>query len=204
MVSNHATTVARGRRTNLSANTQDLYDRSVDRVVDVENTLNDLGLRFNSFPGFTSDEYYAMDGLLEFVPPGWFVVIWVFCSWLLTTRVAEELCVGKLPERERSRLARYGVFCFIVQSYIEQVRDAEFLETGAGESNVGAQMWEQACAFLVTVLLDGVAVLQGFHAGSDQRQQMLSETLPKVNRSTDLKEKKYLIGIVRISSRRQL
>ena len=104
-----------GRRTDLSANTQDLYDRSLARVVDVEGTLNEVGSRFDSFPGVTGDEYYAMDGLFEFVPPGWFVVIWVVCSWLLTTRVAEEFCVGQLPERESSRLARYGLL-FSVQS----------------------------------------------------------------------------------------
>ena len=179
------------RRTNLSANTQDLYDRSIVRVIDVEGTLNEVGSRFDSLPGVTSDEYYAMDRLFEFVPPGWFVVIWIACSWLLSTRVAKELCIFKLPERERSRLARYGN-PFTVRSYIKLVRDAEFLETGAGESDVGAGKWDQAWATMVPVILDRLAVLQYFRAGSDQGQQMLSKTLPKFNRPTDLKEEKDL------------
>ncbi len=201
MVSNHATTVAWGRRTNLSANTQDLYDRSIVRVVNVESMLNEVGSRFDSFPGVTSDQNYAMDRLFEFVPPGRFVVIWVVRSWLLTTRVAEEFCVGKLPERESSRLAIYGFTCLTVQSFIEQVRDAKFLETGAGESNVGACNWDQALAVMFLVILDGFAIVQDFRAGSDQRQQMLCKTLPKFNRFTDLKEEKDLIGTVRLSSK---
>ena len=51
------------------------------------------------------------------------------------------------------------------------------------------------------VIIDGFAVLQDVRAGSDQRQQMLSKTLPKFNRFTDLKEKKDLIGTVRINSK---
>jgi len=98
-----------GRRTNLSANTQDLYNGSLVRVVDFEGTFDEIGPRFDSFPGVTGDEYYTMDTLFEFISPGWFVVIWVICSWLLTTRVTEEFCVGKLPGRERSILSRYGI-----------------------------------------------------------------------------------------------
>lgn len=45
---------------------------------------------------------------------------------------------------------------------------------------------------LVPVILDGLAVLQYFRAGSDQGQQMLCKTLPKFNRPTDLKEEKDL------------
>jgi hypothetical protein len=101
--------VAWGRRTNLSANTHDLYNGSIVRLVDFEGTFNDVASRFDSFPGVTGDEYYAMDTLFELVSPGWFVVIWVVQSWLLTTRVAEEFCVGKLPKRKRPILARYGL-----------------------------------------------------------------------------------------------
>lgn len=175
----------------MSANTQDLYDRSIVRVIDVEGALNEVGSRFDSFPGVTSDEHYAMDGLFEFVSPGWFVVIWIACSWLLTTGVAEEECIIKLPECERSRLARYGSPVF-VRSYIELVRDAEFLETGAGESDVGAGKWDQTRAMTVPVVLDGLAVFQYFRAGGNQGQQMLCKTLPKFNRPTDLKEEKDL------------
>jgi hypothetical protein len=93
----------------LSANTQDLYNGSINTVVDLEGTLNEVRSRFDSFPAVAGNEECAMDRLLEFVPPGWFVVIWVVYSRLLTTRVAEEFCISKLPGRERSRLARNGV-----------------------------------------------------------------------------------------------
>jgi len=96
----------------LSANTQDLYNGSLVRVVDFERTFDEIGPRFDAFPGVTSDEYYAMDTSFEFISPGWFVVIWVVWSWLLTTRVTEEFCVGKLPERERSVLSGYGLPVF--------------------------------------------------------------------------------------------
>jgi len=102
-------TVAWGEKTNLSTNTEDFYDGSAVRVVNFEGTLNEVGSGFDSFPGVTGDEHYTMDGLFELVPPGWFVVIWVACSRLLATGVAEEFCIGKLPEGERTRLARYGV-----------------------------------------------------------------------------------------------
>jgi hypothetical protein len=123
----------------LSANTQDLYDGSVDRVVDLEGTLNEVGSGFNSSQCVTGDEEYAMDGLLEFVPPGWFVVIWVALSRLLTTGVAEEFCVGNLAARERTR--PFGVLS--LPSLSSVVRDPEFLETSAGESDVGAGNWDK-------------------------------------------------------------
>jgi hypothetical protein len=97
-----------GPKTHLPADTQDLHDGSAVRLVGVEGTLNEVGSSFNLFPAITGDEDYAMDGFLEFVPPGWFVVIWVVVSRLLMARVAEEFCVGKLPERERSWTV-YGV-----------------------------------------------------------------------------------------------
>ena len=93
----------------MSANTQDLYDGSIVRVVDVEGTFNEVGPGFDSFPGVTGDEYYAMDVLFEFVSPSWFVVIWVVFSWLLTTIVAEGFCVGHLAARERTRVGRIPI-----------------------------------------------------------------------------------------------
>ena len=74
-----------------------------------------------------------MDGLLEFVSPGWFEVIWVAESGHLTTTVAEEVCVGELPSRERTEPAGR----WVPGGFIELVCDPEFLETGAGESNIG-------------------------------------------------------------------
>jgi len=118
----------------LSANTEDLYDGCLVRIIDLEGTLNEVGSGFDSFPAVTSDEEYAMDLLLEFVPPGWFVVIWVAYSGHLTAGVVEELCIGKLPCRERTKPARRR----IPPGFIEHVRDAEFLETKARESNIGA------------------------------------------------------------------
>lgn len=154
----------------MSANTENLYDGSVVTVVDPEGTLNEVGSGLNPFPVVAGDEEYAMDGLLEFAPPVWFVVVWVGWSGLLTTAVAKEFGVGNLAERERTILARNGVPGIVVVSYVDSVRDAEFLETSAGESDVGAGEWEQAVAMMFLVLPDGVTVLQDFGAGGDQRQ----------------------------------
>jgi len=46
---------------------------------------------------------------------------------------------------------------------------------------------------MLPVVINGFAVLQDILAGSDQRQQMLSKTLPKFNRFTDLEEEKDLM-----------
>ena len=74
-----------------------------------------------------------MDWLLEFVPPGWFEMIWVAESGHFTTTVAEEVCVGELPSRERTEPAGR----WVPGGFIELVCDPEFLETGTRESDIG-------------------------------------------------------------------
>ena len=148
----------------MSANTEDLYDGSLDGVVELEGLLNEVGSVLDAFPAVASDEEYAMDGLLELAPPVWFVVVWVGWSGLLTTGVAKEFGVGNLAECENTR------FCFVIVHVVEPLGDTEFLETSAGESDVGANHWDQAGETFLLVVSDGVTVVQDLGAGGDQRE----------------------------------